>query len=194
MLAEEDRQAINAMLDFWFAEDTRPRWYQSTKAFDELCRERFGQLVERAANGDLADWEGSAEGALALCLLLDQMPRNLFRGTSKAFATDGDAVAVAARAIDKGFDQTLDNERRTFLYLPFQHSEDLAQQERSVVLSTALGDDKFLDYAVEHADIVRRFGRFPHRNAILGRVSTPEEQAFLADGAKSYGQGSSDDK
>lgn len=193
MSNEGDRQAIEAILDFWFAEETRPRWYESTEAFDELCRERFGDLVEKAEKGSLAAWEQSADGALAVCLLLDQMPRNLFRGTPKAFGTDDDAVAVTSRAIEKGFDQKLDAERRKFLYLPFMHSERLADQERGILVYKALGDEKSLDYALEHADIIRRFGRFPHRNPILGRESTPEEEAFLADGAKTYGQSTTDE-
>ncbi|MGI9416359.1 MAG: DUF924 family protein [Geminicoccaceae bacterium] len=193
MTTADDRQAIDDILDFWFAEETRPRWYDSTKAFDEHCRQRFGDLVERAATGDLAPWEDSANGALALCLLLDQMPRNLFRGTPRAFATDPAAVAVASRAIDKGFDRELDIERRKFLYLPFMHSERPADQERSVAISEALGDANALHYANDHADIIKRFGRFPHRNGILGRTSTSEEEAFLAGSAKTYGQSTADD-
>lgn len=193
MLKETDRQDISMLLDFWFAEDTKPRWYDSSKGFDDLCRQRFGDLTEKAAAGDLAAWEHSAEGALALCLLLDQMPRNLFRGTPKAFASDPKAAAVAARAIERGFDQALDPERRKFLYLPFMHSEVLADQERSVALSEALNDEGTLHYANDHADIIRRFGRFPHRNKILGRTSTAEEEAFLAAGAKTYGQSEPED-
>ena len=193
MTADDDRGAIQALLDFWFADETKACWYDATDAFDRLCRERFGDLVDRAARDDLAAWEGSANGALALCLLLDQMPRNLFRGTPRAFATDDAAVGVATRAIDRGFDQALDVERRAFLYLPFMHSEHLGQQERSVVLAATI-DENFLSYAIDHADIIRRFRRFPHRNAILGRPSTADEEAFLADGAKSYGQTSNTDR
>lgn len=192
MPTENDRQAIGALLDFWFAEETKARWYKSTDAFDELCRQRFGDLAAKAADDGLGDWERTAEGALALCLLLDQMPRNLFRGTPKAFATDPKAVAVATRAIEQGFDQALDLEKRKFLYLPFMHSEILAEQEQSIALSEKLDDDGTLRYAVDHADIIRRFGRFPHRNALLGRDSTPEESAFLAAGAKTYGQSPTD--
>ena len=132
----------------------------------------------------------TADGALALCLLLDQMPRNIYRGTPEAFATDPKAVRVASSAIEKGFDQQLDIERRKFLYMPYMHSEVLAEQERSVAFSLALDDKHTLAYAEDHADIIRRFGRFPHRNAILGRESTDEERAFLTDGAKDYGQSS----
>ncbi|MEZ5932057.1 MAG: DUF924 family protein [Alphaproteobacteria bacterium] len=187
------RQTIRELVDFWFDEETKPRWYDSTPTFDELCRQRFGALVAQAAEGELAAWEQTAEGALALCLLLDQMPRNMFRATPAAFATDEQAADVARRAIERGFDQTLDLEKRKFLYMPFMHSERLDDQERSVALAAALDDGETLRYAEEHADIIRRFGRFPHRNAILGRQSTPEEHAFLADGAKSYGQTAKDD-
>ncbi len=192
MQTEDDRGDIEALLDFWFAEETKARWYASTDEFDDLCRQRFGDLSAKAADGALAQWEETADGALAVCLLLDQMPRNLFRGTPKAFATDAKAVAVSERAIERGFDQALDLERRKFLYLPFMHSEALADQERSVAISKALNDESALHWANDHADIVRRFGRFPHRNAVLGRASTPEEEAFLADGAKSYGQSTTD--
>ncbi|MGI9498945.1 MAG: DUF924 family protein [Geminicoccaceae bacterium] len=193
MPTESDRQAISDLLDFWFAEETKARWYDSTNAFDGLCRQRFGDLAAKAADGELCEWERTADGALAVCLLLDQMPRNLFRGTPQAFATDPAAVAVATRAIEQGFDQELDLERRKFLYLPFMHSEVLADQERSVILSESLNDDVTLHYAIDHADIVQRFGRFPHRNAILDRSNTPEEEIFLADGAKAYGQSPADD-
>ncbi|NJO37910.1 MAG: DUF924 domain-containing protein [Rhizobiales bacterium] len=188
MPSDGDQKAIRELLDFWFDEATRPRWYDSTPAFDELCRQRYGDLAARAAQGELAGWEQTAEGALALCLLLDQMPRNLFRATPQAFGADDKAVAAAARALGRGFDRALDPDRRTFLYMPFMHSERLADQERSVALAAALDDGETLPYAEEHADIIRRFGRFPHRNAILGRESTPEEAAFLAAGARSFGQ------
>lgn len=183
-----DDQAIQDILTFWFADETKARWYDSTLAFDALCRDRFGALVDQARKGELAAWEESADGALALCLLLDQMPRNMFRGEPRAFETDPKAVVVANAAIEKGFDQQLGIERRKFLYLPYMHSEVLEDQERSVALSLVLNDENALAYAKDHADTIRRFGRFPHRNAILGRKSTEEEVAFLADGAKDYGQ------
>ncbi len=188
MTTPADQQVIEGILAFWFADETKERWYDSTPAFDELCCDRFGALVEKAASDELAAWEKTAEGALALCLLLDQMPRNIFRGTPRAFETDPKAVEVASSAIAKGFDQKLDPERRKFLYLPFMHSEVLAEQERSVALSLALNDEKTIEYAEDHADIIRRFGRFPHRNAIVGRESSAEELAFLQDGGKDYGQ------
>lgn len=185
---EPNREAIEGVLDFWFAEETKPRWYKASEAFDDHCMRHFGDLTERAIAGELGAFEESPEGALALCLLLDQMPRNLYRGSSAAFASDRKAVAVAERAIDRGFDRQLDVERRKFFYMPFMHSEILAEQERSIVLCTSLEDEDTLHHALEHADVIRRFGRFPHRNVILGRDSTDEERAFLADGAKTYGQ------
>jgi uncharacterized protein (DUF924 family) len=183
-----DEQIIQGLLTFWFAEETKERWYDSTPVFDQLCCDRFGAMVEKAGKNELSAWEQTAEGALALCLLLDQIPRNIFRGTPRAFETDPKAVEVAKSAIEKGFDQELDVERRKFLYLPFMHSEVLAEQERSVALSLQIGDEKTQAYAEDHADIIRRFGRFPHRNTILGRESTEEELAFLQGGAKDYGQ------
>lgn len=188
MTSLPDDQAIQDLLSFWFAEETKKRWYKSTRAFDETCKTGFGALVDQAADGKLDHWQESADGALALCLLLDQLPRNIFRGSPKAFATDPKAVEVANLAIKNGFDQDLGIERRKFLYLPFMHSEVLADQERSIALSLPLEDEMTLAYARDHEDIIRRFGRFPHRNAILGRESTEVEQAFLKDGAKDYGQ------
>jgi uncharacterized protein (DUF924 family) len=190
MTDRSGNETVQEVLDFWFAEDTRKRWYDSTPAFDRLCRERFGALVDQAAAGRLDAWQATADGALALCLLLDQLPRNMFRGTPRAFETDAKAVAVAGSAIDRGLDQALDLERRKILYLPFMHSVVLADQERAVLLYQPLGDDYTLSFATDHADIIRRFGRFPHRNAILGRDSTAAERAFLEDGAKDYGQSS----
>lgn len=188
MLAKSEEKAIEDLIAFWFADTTKPRWYDSNDAFDHLCKQRFGEAATRAAEGDLHAWEESEDGALALVLLLDQIPRNIHRGTRRAFAGDRLAVAVAQRAIERGFDQRLDHEKRAFLYLPFMHSEVLAEQERSIALVEALGNEMALHYAKEHADIIRQFGRFPHRNAILGRQTTAEETAFLAAGAASYGQ------
>lgn len=188
MTEAADHYAVQDLLDFWFADETKARWYDSTRAFDETCRKRFGDLHERAAQDQLADWQNTAEGALALCLLLDQIPRNIFRASPKAFESDAKAVRVATAAIEQGLDKELESERRAFLYLPFMHSEELADQERSIDLNRSLDNEDSLAYAKDHADIIRRFGRFPHRNAILGRDSTNEELAFLADGAKNYGQ------
>jgi len=166
------------VIAFW-REAGPERWFEKNEVFDEAVRARFLALHERAAAGELKDWENSAEGTLALLLLFDQFPRNMFRGTARAFATDELARAIAASALLKGFDAQVPSDLRTFLYLPFEHSEDMADQERGLALYTAAGDQDDLKWAQIHADIIRRFGRFPHRNAALGRSTTPEEQAFL---------------
>lgn len=169
------------VLDFWFAAGPQ-KWFSKDDAFDAAIRERFLPTYEAAAAGRLADWEATPEGALALVIVLDQFPRNMFRGSRRTFATDDFALAVAKRAIARGFDRKLELPKRNFFYLPFMHSEKLADQERCVELSRQSGDKNTLKYAELHADIIRRFGRFPHRNALLGRATTAEEQAFLDGG------------
>jgi len=165
---------------FWRAVGPK-RWFEKDATLDDEIRRRFLSLHEAAAAGKLTEWEQSAEGALALLILLDQFPRNMFRGAAHAFATDPLARAVASRAILNGFDGALPD-MRTFFYLPFMHSEDLADQQRALAFYRVHGDAESLKYAESHADIIRRFGRFPHRNAVLGRVTTPEERAFLDGG------------
>lgn len=165
---------------FW--RDAGPKlWFVKDETFDGRCR-AFENEHHAAARGELVHWELDAEGALALLILLDQIPRNIFRGSPHAFATDRLAQAVALRAIDKRFDAATESALRFFFYMPLEHAEDPVLQERSVTLFTNLGDAEYLKYAVLHRDIVARFGRFPHRNAILGRKSTPEELEFLANG------------
>jgi uncharacterized protein (DUF924 family) len=168
------------VVTFW-REAGPERWFKKDEAFDTEIKRRFLATHEAAAAGKLRDWENNAEGALALLILLDQFPRNMFRNDKRAFATDPLARAVAAGALIKGFDAQA-GDMRTFFYLPFEHSEDMADQERCVALYKAAGDEDNLKWAKLHADIIRRFGRFPHRNAVLGRVTTPEEQKFLDDG------------
>jgi len=158
------------------------RWFNKDPAFDEEIRQRFLDTYEAAAAGKLAGWEQNAQGALALLILLDQFPRNMFRGDARAFVTDPLARAIAAGAIVRGFDSQVPSDMRTFFCLPFQHSEDLADQERGIAFFKAIADVENLKWAELHADIIRRFGRFPHRNAILGRTTTPDEQAFLDGG------------
>jgi len=174
------------LLSFWFgdgwqsaAPEPRPEWFKPNPDFDGEIARLFGAEVERAMADGFSELAEGAHGSLALILLLDQFPRNLFRGTARAFATDGRALAVARQALERGFDAALPPVMRLFVYLPFEHSEDLADQERSVALFRALGNAEWLDYAVRHRDIVARFGRFPHRNAALGRPTTAEEAAFL---------------
>lgn len=166
------------VLTFW-REAGPEKWFKKDAAFDDAIRTRFLETYEAAAAGKLAEWEQSPDGAYALILVLDQFPRNMFRNDARTFATDPQAKAVAERAIARGFDQTFDAQERNFFNLPFTHSEDLADQERCVALARAAGDADNLKWAEVHADIIRRFGRFPHRNKVLGRVTTPEEQAFL---------------
>jgi uncharacterized protein (DUF924 family) len=172
------------VIAFW--RDAGPKkWFEKDEAFDRAIRERFLATYEAAARGELAAWENDAEGALALLLVLDQFPRNMFRGSARAFATDPLARAITNRAIDKGFDHAVGGDFRNFFYLPFEHSESLVDQERCIALCQAVGDEDNLKWAKLHADIIRQFGRFPHRNAALARQTTPEEQAFLdGDGFK----------
>jgi uncharacterized protein (DUF924 family) len=165
---------------FW-REVGRERWFEKDAAVDDEIRRRFLRLYEDAAAGTLDAWQRGPEGTLALLVLLDQFPRNMFRGSPRAFETDAKARAVASRAILNGFDAGFDD-MRSFFYLPFMHSEDPADQKRAVSFFRAQGDADGLKWADLHADIIRRFGRFPHRNALLGRTTTAEEQAFLDSG------------
>lgn len=155
-------------------------WFNSTPEFDQVLRKRFLSTYQAAAAGRLADWEPTPPGALALTIVLDQFPLNMFRGQPESFATEAAARAVADQAITRAFDRTLEPVERLFLYLPFMHSETLADQDRSVALFETLGLEDSLRFARHHRDLIVRFGRFPHRNAILGRDATPEEIAYLA--------------
>lgn len=168
------------LLDFWFAPGIQKHWFRSTPALDREIGERFCETWRAGRDGKLNDWEQTADGALALTIVLDQLPLNMFRGHPDSFSTEALARAVADRAIARGFDQDMPAERLQFLYMPFMHSESLADQVRSVALFRAAGLSENLRFARHHHDIVARFGRFPHRNAILGRPSTPQEEAWLA--------------
>jgi len=183
MSATEKIATPAEILAFW--RDAGPdKWFTRDDALDAAIREKFLATYEAAAAGQLADWERSAEGTLALLIVLDQFPRNMFRGDARTYAADSQARAVAHRALKRGCDQDVPEAERGFFYLPFMHSEDMDDQLRCVALYREAGDAN-LSYAERHADIIRRFGRFPHRNAILGRETTPEEQAYLdADGFK----------
>jgi uncharacterized protein (DUF924 family) len=166
------------VLAFWRAAGPK-KWFTKDSAFDTEIKTGFFDAYEAAASGRLADWETTPDGALALVIVLDQFPRNMFRDDARAFATDAAARAVADRAIARGFDQMVPSGERPFLYLPFEHSEDIADQERCCALFRALGNADLLQWAELHADIIRRFGRFPHRNAALGRTTTPAERDYL---------------
>ena len=167
------------ILSFWFSEETKPHWFAASEAFDAKLKERFAASYDNARSGELNAWAENAEGALALILLLDQIPRNIRRNTPEAFATDARALSEARKAIARGFDRQLSSVQRQFLYLPFMHSEELQDQEQGMELYAALDLAEPLDFMRRHRDIIARFGRFPHRNKILGRQTTQEEAAFL---------------
>ena len=171
------------ILDFWFHEAKPAQWFQRNDVFDDLIRTRFGADYDLAAKGIFDGWMDDAEGALALVILLDQFPRNMFRDDPRAFATDAKARSVTRHALDKHFDLMLGVDQRAFLYLPYEHSEDLLDQDQSVALFARIKDKNpvYFDYALRHRDEIVRFGRFPRRNAALGRENTPEEVAFLAE-------------
>jgi uncharacterized protein (DUF924 family) len=176
----------NDVLQFWFEEAGAERWFNKDSAFDETVRSRFLALHTMLAACDEGPLVADARTALAAILVFDQMPRNMFRGTPRAFATDARALSIAREAIDRGFEATLNKDERLFLYLPFEHAEDPAEQARCVTLMATLGDPELTKWAEEHRRIIDRFGRFPHRNNVLGRPSTPEETEFLAQPGSSF--------
>jgi uncharacterized protein (DUF924 family) len=197
MITAAERQEATALIDFWFGPPGTPDrfkqravWFKADAAFDAALRQRFLALERRAAAGACDAWTNEAEPCLALILLLDQLPRNLYRGTPTAFASDAMAREAARIALRRGFDRSLPATWRQFVYLPFEHSEDLADQELSLRLYTVLGRDPacpdVLDFAERHHRIIARFGRFPHRNAALGRASTEEEKAFLLEPGSAF--------
>ena len=178
------------ILDFWFGKSNSPefgksqkKWFEKNVDFDSEVRSRFLSQYELAVSGQLDSWQDSAQECLALIIILDQFSRNMFRGTSQAFATDSKALIAADRAVKNKFDRSLLAVQRWFLYLPFEHSENIEHQQKSVELFSQLGGDSenemVIDYARRHLEIIERFGRFPHRNQILGRETTPEEAEFL---------------
>ena len=168
------------IIAFWFSDRVKPLWFRSTPEFDGELRGRFLDTWQAASAGELDSWRRCAEGALALVSVLDQFPLNMFRGKAESYSTGERALEVAVEAIEKGWDMKLDKAHLAFLYLPFMHSENLDDQERSVALFEAAGLKDNLRFARHHRELIRRFGRFPHRNAILGRSSTDEELAYLA--------------
>jgi len=186
------------VLDFWFAPPsdaehnrTRAVWFKKDDAFDAAIRMRFGALIEQALGGTLASWRETVDGTVAEIVVLDQFTRNAFRDTARAFAGDASALSLARTLVAKGADRALPGVRRQFVYLPFEHAEDLATQEESLRLFRSLANDEpaladLLTWADRHHAIVARFGRFPHRNAILSRTSTPDEEAFLREPGSSF--------
>jgi uncharacterized protein (DUF924 family) len=174
------------VLAFWFDAAHERFWFEKSEAFDRLCVAALLPAHEKAMAGALTHWQETTEGSLALVLLLDQLPRNAFRGQAQAFGSDAKARAVAHHALLQGHDLATAKERRLFLYLPFEHSEALADQFLSEALFATFGDKDLLFYATRHREIVERFGRFPHRNAILGRDTTAAEQQFLTEPHSSF--------
>lgn len=182
----------DVILAFWFGggDDSflsvpRSAWFKKDEVFDGIIRERFLDAWRQARAGELPAEAGDARRGLAWLILTDQFPRNLFRGSAEAFATDGQALALAREMVARGLDRQLPHIARTFVYLPFEHSESLADQDEAVRLFEAMAEDaamaSFIDYAHRHRDVIVRFGRFPHRNAALGRTDTPDEKAYLAE-------------
>lgn len=196
---------VDEILEFWFGEldqlgrasaEQRKRWWTKSEAFDETIKARFSSDRDAITSGEREDWRAFPRGALAYIIVLDQFPRNMFRGTAKMFATDDRARAACREGLGKGFDMKLAFDPRVFFYLPLEHSEDLSDQKRCVELFARLIEDApkaleadakyYLDFAERHCAIVERFGRFPHRNEILGRASTHEEKEFLEEPGSSF--------
>ncbi len=190
------------VLDFWFGPaaspdcgqarpgQARPQWFRKDAAFDAEIRRRFGELHRQAVAGGLDGWDAEPSTLLALIVVLDQFSRNLFRDDARAFAADAAALAAAGKMLDRGWDIALLPVQRAFVYLPFEHAEDLVAQARSVArfrqLAAEPGGDGYLDYALRHQSVIERFGRFPHRNHALGRQSSAAELAFLAEPGSSF--------
>jgi uncharacterized protein (DUF924 family) len=180
-------QWVTDVLTFWFDELTFDDWFRGGEQVDEMIQLRFSGLHQELASGLPEGALGDPRTALAAVIVLDQFSRNLFRGTERAFATDDPALTIAKDAVDHGLDEGMSGDERLFLYLPFEHSEVLADGERCVSLFQSLGHEAGLAAAIEHRDILARFGRYPHRNKVLGRENTAQEAAFLAD-HKGFGQ------
>lgn len=174
------------VLHFWFDEVDPKQWWRSDPDFDQLITQRFGELHQQALQGALSTWRTIAPGCLAEVIVLDQFSRNIYRGEAEAFRADPLALQLAADAVDRGMGAALPPVQRAFLYMPFMHSEDPAMHERAMALFSEPGLEPNLAAEVRHKAIIDRFGRYPHRNAILGRVSTPEEDAFLKTPGSSF--------
>ena len=172
-------QAYERVLAFWFSDEVQPLWFAKNADFDQKIIEDFGKIHELAVSDKFSSWQSHIRGALSLIILLDQFSRNIYRDQKQAFAYDEKALLVSEHVINQGNDTLLDVKERVFLYIPFMHSELLSDQEKSVELYRSLGLEINLKFAIEHRDIIARFGRFPHRNKILGRDSTDEEKLFL---------------
>lgn len=182
------KQLQEDILNFWFSDEVKPKWFVKDSDFDNEIKEKFLSLYEQAVAGKLDSWSETANGALALVILLDQFSRNLHRGSPKSYAADAKAAGLIKQALEAGVDQQLPTtEHRLFMYLPLMHSEDLADQKLCVKLFNEAGfDENGKEYARQHMVIIERFGRFPHRNEVLGRESTPEEIEFLKEPGSSF--------
>ena len=167
------------ILDFWFSDEVRKLWFNSTPEFDASLTERYSDVWEQACKGELDHWMKSPEGCLALVIVLDQFPLNMFRGEAQSFASEAQSRDVAQTAIQQNFDRHLEDSMRAFLYMPFMHSENLADQKRALELFDQPGLENNMRFARHHHDIVEKFGRFPHRNAALGRDNTEAETEYL---------------
>ena len=177
------------ILAFWFDECTPEDWFTKNTDFDHRVRERFGETHQAAVQGDLDGWQATPLGALALVIVLDQFPRNMFRDSERSFASDAQGLAVSRAALARGFDSdpAYNDRHRQFLYLPLMHSEDEVNQKECVRLAEERTEDALLQkFALQHLRVIERFGRFPHRNAVLGRESTPEEAEFLTEEGSSF--------
>jgi len=178
---------IDEIVDFWFDEAMKPYWFRRSDSFDRAVADTLGPHYEAAVRGDLDHWMEDVDGCLALCILLDQVPCNMFRDDPRAYASDPKARAVAEHALAGGFDLECTEDERIFLYLPFEHHEDMGSQDRAVALfAERVGTEETVRFAERHREIIQRFGRFPHRNAVLGRESTAEETAFLQEPNSSF--------
>ncbi len=167
------------IVDYWFSEPVAKLWFKSTPQFDQQLRDSYEDLWQRARDGELEHWRDSAIGCLALVILLDQFPLNMFRGEARCYSTEAASIEVARHALARGFDRELEDKQRAFLYMPFMHSEALEDQELALQLFDQPGLEDNLRFARHHHGIVQRFGRFPHRNEALGRVNTPAENEYL---------------
>lgn len=188
-MAQAKHPIVEKVERFWFGDPIGPersQWFQKDEAFDAAIAEQFADDVAAAARGRWDHLQDTPDGAVALCILLDQFPRNLYRGSARAFATDGKALGIAKRAVHRDLHVGLAPVQKLFLFLPFEHSESLQDQETAVRLITAIGHAGWTDYAERHHAIVARFGRFPHRNGALGRESTPDETEFLTQPGSSF--------
>lgn len=169
-----------SLLDYWYSDDMKPYWFNSTPEIDEKLKIKFEALYEQALSGELDSWLDNADSTLALVILLDQLPLNIYRGTEKSFASETKAIEIVKITLELGYDQQIERDRLAFLYMPLMHSENLGDQEYSVALFRRLNNPYSLRFAEHHRDLIKRFGRFPHRNRILGRESSVEELEYLA--------------